>query len=388
MAETFVSSSGFASLISADVVFTVQAQGLLASNFRVGTHVWLGAGLVGLLIIGETHEPPVARDLTRFSNLDGLLADPTRLDRSGESPLIRFGTVDAALVFLEQRFILVRDPQVYDRFFQKKSSILDRQHAGTFHQQLGVELLLKLRVNPDRWWYEQKFDAETGRVKPTLYKFVQEAFLERYFSSLALQDATVLDFGCGSGMASSRFAAQGVRRIIGVDPNQALLNIASERIGEKFVPVWMDLSREEPLSELGDDPVDLVWMADVLMFYFYPIDGKEPFMPPDRLLNRVCRSLAPNGRCVIMQPHGAFWLAPWLGSPERPFTVLTEYAERLYSVTPSLEELSEAIERAGLTIRRIHEPKAEEGKGVDPRAFHFARQFPLWWVFECVPARS
>jgi hypothetical protein len=86
-----------------------------------------------------------------------------------------------------------------------------------------------------------------------------------------------------------------------------------------------------------------------------------------------------------MEPHGVFWLAPRLGDPEMPFTVLTEYASKTYSVAPGLEELSRAVAGAGLLIRRIWEPKPVDAcRRLDAAACAFAENFPQWWVFELV----
>ena len=86
-----------------------------------------------------------------------------------------------------------------------------------------------------------------------------------------------------------------------------------------------------------------------------------------------------------MQSHGVFWLLPWLGDEKRPFTVITEYSKRLYSVVPGLQELCDVIYESGLVINRIFEPEVEEqGKKANARASSFANAFPQWWVFECV----
>lgn len=369
--------------VPGDVVFTLSDGGVLASNHRARTHVWLSHGLFRAL----SGEPPAgelaADDRTRFSCYDGLLADPTGLDRVRKDKTV-FDSFEAALPLLRKRMI-VTDPngRPYGEFFAPKTSLIDAKHSGTFHQQLGAELRLRRREDPNTWWHAQKFDPATGRVRENLYKYVQEKFLERYFASLDLKGKTVLDFGCGSGMASRRFRALGAR-VIGVDPDEEFLGRAKASVGEGFTPVLMRLDAPDPLAALPDEPVDFVWLADVFMFYFHPQDAGAPLMPPGELLKKLTRRLAPGGRCVIMQPHGVFWLAAWLGDPERPYTVLTEYARKVYSVAPRLEALSAAAAEAGLAIARIFEPLAEGGPGDDPRAREFALEFPQWWVFECV----
>lgn len=356
----------------------------MASNHRARRHVWLSVPLFSALADTVLPGELRARDVTRFTTADGLLADPTGLDVEQDPDGIVFTDVGEALSYLAERFIVIISDATYSGYFAPKRSLLDRQHLGTFHQQLGAELRLRRRVDPATWWYEQKFDPATGEVRANLYRFVQEAFIERYLPALDLKGKTVLDFGCGTGMASRRFVAAGAR-VIGVDPDPAMLARAAKAIGEGFRPCPLPLAEPDPLAALPAEPVDLLWLADVFMFYFYDPEGGTPRMPPGVLLQRLVRRLRPGGRCVIMQPHGVFWLAPWLGDAARPYTVLTEYAERHFSVSPSLEEMSAAIAEAGLLIARVYEPRPDAlGRDADPRAYHFADNFPQWWVFECV----
>ena len=371
--------------ICADVSFRILAEGILASNHRARHHVLLNLALFDALAGGDVGEKELcAWDRTRFSNVDGLLADPTglRCDELGEPD--RFDGRQAACRYLADRFVLVRDEDAYWDMFAPKTSLIDRKHFGTFHQCLGGELRLGERIDPDVWWYGQKFDPATGRTRDNLYRFVQEAFLEEYISSLSLEGRSVLDFGCGAGMASRMFTSRGAY-VTGVDPDPAQLEMAARAAGARFEAVELSLAKSNPLADVPRGPFNLVWLADVLLFYFYPQDAGEPLMPAGDLLAQLAERMTPDGRLVIMMPHGVFWLAPWLGDAKHPYTLLNEYAERVYSVTPSLSEIAGAIEKAGLCIRSLREPRPiEAGRAVDPRAFHFAANFPVWWAFECL----
>ena len=370
--------------ICPDVNFQIHNGWILASNYRARRHVLLNLPLFNALAGSPVQGELRASDRTRFTNREGLLADPTCLERAPRFESVPLRSFAEAIDFLVDRFILIKDNAGYTGYFARKRSILDRHHFGTFHQQLGSELRLRERIDPSEWWYQQKFDPSTRQVRDNLYKAVQEAFLERYLGKLDLKGKSVLDFGCGSGMASRRFAARGAF-VFGVDPDENLLAEASRAVGDRFRPVAMRLSDPDPLQKLPEDRIDLVWMADVLMFYFYPQDAGESWIKPSAILRRVTANLCPEGRCVIMQPHGVFWLAPWLGDVDYPFTVVSEYATRLYSVTPSLEELCQAIGEAGLAITSVYEPKPDpNGATNDVRGSSFANSFPQWWVFECI----
>src|SRR5581483_8422979 len=141
-----------------DVVFTVNDGGVVASNHRARRHVWLSVPLFGVLVDSIVRGELRARDVTRFAPADGLLADPTGLDLTQAADSTLFADVGAALSFLAARFIVMTSADRYDEYFAPKRSLLDRQHFGTFHQQLGAELRLRRRVDPAAWWYEQKFD--------------------------------------------------------------------------------------------------------------------------------------------------------------------------------------------------------------------------------------
>lgn len=370
-------------ILCPDVTFRPLDGGVLASNWRARRHVWLSMSMFSALAGAPFDGDLKACDRTRFSNVDGLLADPTGFADPNDAKPTSFDQSSAAFEYLFDRFILIRTESDYAAYFSKKKSLIDRRHFGTFHQQLGVELRLKQKVDPTEWWLRQKFNPETGTVRDNLYRFVQEAFLERYMETMDLCGKVVLDFGCGPGLAAKEFCRRGAR-VIGIDPDPALLARAASAVEGPFTTIRLPLDESDPLSCLPDEPLDLIWLGDVWMFYFYPPDGGPSSMAPSAVLKRLTAGLKPGGLCVIMQPHGVFWLSPWIGAADRPYTVLTEYANRLYSVVPSLEEISEALEDAGLVIRRIYEPKpVPPSAGADPRSYHFAREFPVWWVFEC-----
>ncbi|MBG04579.1 MAG: hypothetical protein CMM59_10960 [Rhodospirillaceae bacterium] len=372
--------------IAGDVIFTPSESGMIASNHRSKTHIWVNIDLLNALLGQSRGEEFHACDLTVPANVEGLLADPTGLSRSRPDRIIKFETLNHALVFLEERMIVVRDQATYSNYFAKRESLLDLTHLGTFHQRLGTDLRLRYRVDPDDWWYSQKYDPNTGDVKDNLYKHIQSAFIEEFAKNLELDGRNVLDFGCGSGLAAEHFISGGAN-VWGADPSDALLEKAKGRLAPGFHPIKLILESECLLSGIPDKEFDLIWLGDVLLFYFYPMDGGDPLLAPADLLSKLRERLTQDGRLVIMHPHGYFWLTPWLGHDDMPFTILTEYSNRIYSVSPSLEEMSSAIYSAGLTIDRIYEPLSERDPKNDRRAENFAQNFPLWWAFECRKGR-
>ena len=366
-----------------DVVFTPSEKGMIASNHRSKHHIWIDLNLINALLgMGSEQTGFYGADLTTPANLDGLYADPTGLSELKITEKTYFKTFNCALEFLIERMIIISDSAEYSAYFNKRDSLIDTRHLGTFHQRLGADLLLRHRTNPEDWWYEQKFNRKTDTLKNNLYKFVQSSFIEEFSAKLNLIDRNALDFGCGNGLASEQFIKNGAR-VWGLDPNEKLLNIAKSKLSSNFTGIPLRLDNDDILSVIPNIKFDLIWLSDVLMFYFYPPNAGEPILDPVDLLRRLSSYLTEKGKIVIMQPHGCFWLAPWLGDSNRPYTVITEYTHRVYSVSPSLTELSNAFNAAGLVIERIYEPLPKANTEPNARPINFANEFPLWWTFEC-----
>ena len=367
-----------------DVTMQSYNDGVIASNHRVYEHIWLNDKLLISLLSHVVVDKIQAINMTKFTNIDGLLSDPTCIDYS-KNEVINFDDLNSAVNYLQEHWILHSEYKNYEQYLDKKTSILDKNHLGTFHQKLGFETIIKKRQSPEEWWYNQKFDSYTGEVKDTLYKYVQENFINNYLIGLDVQNRVVLDFGCGSGMASRKFINYGAKKVYGVDPDISHLEEAVKLSGESFIPFHIDINTKKYLETLSsiEDKIDFVWMADVFHFYFYSMDGNSPQVTAAELLMTVSKKLKVGGKCIIMMPHGVFWLAPWLGGDtELPFTVLTEYSNKLYSVVPTLSQLAGSISSAKMCITNIFE-LYPSGCDEKIKSINFANEFPLWWVFEC-----
>ena len=138
--------------IAGDVVFTPSKRGMIASNHRSKHHVWIDIYLLqALLEKPSRHSGFSAADCSVPANLDGLFADPTGISKLEELPIVHFEEFSDALEYLRDRMIVVFDSAEYSAYFDKRTSLLDRAHLGTFHQRLGADLLLRQRIIPDEW---------------------------------------------------------------------------------------------------------------------------------------------------------------------------------------------------------------------------------------------
>lgn len=361
----------------------------LVSNPSTRTHA---VGDVAFLeLLASPGDPPTApvrvADASRPPFEEGLLEDPTGLDRSvtlqGAEPV----SADDALALARRLMLLVDDREAYREYLSgRRLNVIDRAHHGNVHQRVGEYVLMRLRRSSvNDWWVEQKFTADRREPRPGLYRDVQWRFATAYYAAAGLNNERILDFGCGPGLFARLFARHGAS-VVGLDINSSHLETASrlaaeDGLGERCEFRELALPVQDGLAPLRHERFDRIFLSDVLMFYFHPYDPSLE-LDPVNLMRRLAGLLAPGGRIEILEPNGVFWQQAWLGEADRPYTILTEYKHRHYGVTPTLEQISRTAEEAGLAITRIRELTAATGAGDDERALAFAAEFPPWWFFE------
>jgi SAM-dependent methyltransferase len=173
---------------------------------------------------------------------------------------------------------------------------------------------------------------------------------------------------------------------LGIDPNQEYVRLASGRAAAGARFEQMAIGSPGGMKSIPSHSMDLVFMSDALLFYFVPPQKGEP-PSLEELFSEIRRALKPDGRFVSLEPHSVFWLLPWLGQEDHPFTVVTEYRRRSYRVTPTLSDLIQAFARGGFCVHWMEELYADPSyRALDERGFHFSDRFPLWHLFELRPA--
>lgn len=371
-----------------DVVLLPEGSGRwVAMNVFARTCLGVGPEVLALLESAEAGAPPPAGpfrvwEIQRFSNEDGLLADPSRYVRDPEAwPEPEQLDAASTLERLRKRLVLVEDEAAYRARFAPKRDLLDAERIGNFHQQLGQHLLLVRREAPGKWWLRQKFDDDLRSIRPGPYDYVQLAFLRRFFAERVRPGDNVLDLGCGIGFYSNALASLGAH-VLGVDPNAEYIRIASENAAAGATFEVMDVGRPGGLDPIPDASLDLVFMSDALLFYFVPVEaGKAADV--EVLVADVRRMLKPGGTFVSLEPHSVFFHLPWLGETDRPFTIATEYLHRTFGITGTISETLAPFLRSGFTLRRFEELEADPTRdGGNERGFEFSRQFPLWQLAE------
>jgi len=321
-------------------------------------------------------------DIERFSNEDGLLADPSRFRRDVTDWRELVLDRAALLAKLRAHFIVIDDEAAYRQRFQPKRNVLDADRFGNFHQQHGRHMVLVKRADPAAWWMSQKFTPDQLSVRSdTLYGAVQWTFLEKFAAERIRPGMEIVDLGCGTGVFANLMARHG-GRVLGVDPSEQYLAVAKGNAapGTRFEA--MRIGEPGGLDAIPPRSADMVFMSDALLFYFVP------FYPNQKadiqvLLGDIRRMLKPDGVFVSLEPHAAFYLAPWLGAVDHPFTIVTEYLHKWFGVVPPMSRLISTVTSAGFAVTAMQEiAPSDDFITVDPRGFHFARKFPLWQFLE------
>ncbi|MBI4679320.1 MAG: class I SAM-dependent methyltransferase [Elusimicrobia bacterium] len=388
-----------------DLLFLLGPSGeWIASNPMTRTHVAASASVLeGIRRTADGHGPDFVEalkgfdevwveDRTFFGCRDCTVADATGLELSPR-PEARVTGAEAVATALQERFILIDDEAAYRKRFALKTRLLDPEHLGNFHQQMGFELLMRQHKDPEQWWVAQKFEEGLKTVRDNAYRKVQEEFLKRDVPKWALAGKKVLDVGCGAGYYSHLFASFGAE-VLGLDQNPEHVSTARNAFRAEGLRFEVfDLSDLESLKRLGGGPFDLIYLSDVLLFYFIPYQppstlkgGSHTGRPPvsaASFLGTLKTLLAKGGRVRVLEPHGSFSLCLRYGDPSRPLAVLNEYRRKWFGITPNLQTAAQAFREAGFAVVDIREP-VYEGP-VRDREDAFLAEYPIWWLFELVP---
>ena len=313
------------------------------------------------------------QDISTFSLSDSLVENPNGIIDKNKVKLYKESK--SKIIDVCKQYFILGSNQEYINKLGPKKSFFDKEHIGNFHQHIGEHLFKYSKKDSEEWWIFQKFEKNLNNVRNNPYKWVQEDFMKSFFTKKLLNKKSVLDFGCGIGYYSKFFSKHGAI-VKGVDPSKKYIDIANKNNSKidniKFSR--LDFNTIKDFAKIKDS-FDIIFLSDVLLYFFVPYQKID--ISPSELLSSLSTKLKPNGKIYIMDPHGIFHLHPWFNL-ESPVLVMTEYFNRKYRVTPNLEEISIAIENAGLSISKIRELRYS---GNDNK---FYSEFPFWWFFELI----
>lgn len=321
-------------------------------------------------------------EIYRFPNVEGLLADPTWFLRDtntwpNREDLDRAGFLER----MHRHSILIGDREAYLARFAPKQSILDRTNFGNFHERLGQELLTTKRITAESWWVTQKFTPDLTALKETLYKAGEGAYLASYFKDRFDAGEVVLDLGCGPGFYARQIGETGAD-VTGIDPSATYIDKANQIQTPNVRFAVGDIGKTGGLEQIESDSVDTVFISDALLFYFVP-PALDTGHDLNVLFDDIRRVLKPGGRLISVEPDHVFWLQPWLGDTDRPFTLQTEYRHNTYRVTPTTADFIAMFTEQGFAVVWMDEIYATPGAAeIDARAEAFASEFPIGQIYE------
>jgi 2-polyprenyl-3-methyl-5-hydroxy-6-metoxy-1,4-benzoquinol methylase len=359
-----------------DALVRFDAGAWIVSNPRTRHHVELdAAGIAAIARLAggaseaqwrEALEPARGWDRTVFAGAAGLWADQTGLGARA-----RLVGGDELFALLRRRFFVVDGTAAYAEYLRPLTSLLDRGHLGTYHERVGQHVIADLRrANDWRWWHGQKFSPDGRSILDGPYKFVEEHFFDSYFGGRCA-GARILDFACGNGHFSARFARYGAA-VTGIDTSAELIELARRNHGSAAqfeAPSDADASLAA-IEGVAPGRYDRVYMSDIVLLL---LDDASTF---DRLMRALHAALDVKGSLHIMEPNAAFWLAGRYGDPERPYAIIPEYRRPIYNVAPTLDRVLAAFVRNGFGLVELIHPTAAPAADAALRAF--AAEYPLW----------
>ena len=321
-------------------------------------------------------------EIKKFSNEKGLLEDTSRYIRNtDEWPQGKKVGIDELIENLKKNFLIIDDKKKYRSRFKRKKSVLDHENFGNFHDQLGQYILLNLRKSPEKWWIQQKFNDDLKSVRNNLYNAIQTKYLEKYFQNKFRVGDKVIDMGCGVGFYSNMMAKSGAL-VTGIDPNPEYIKLAKENAIQGANFENLDIGNPDALDKIPTEYADYVFMSDALLFYFVSPNSKKK-SDIMSLFSDIKRILKPDSIFINVEPHYITWLLQLLGQLEIPFTILTEYNHKNFGVTATFSQLIQAYSMGGFVVSWMEELIPDDSfKVINPRAYYFAKQFPLWQLFE------
>ena len=272
-----------------------------------------------------------------------------------------------------------------EKYFKKnlnKNNPFER-FTGNINEQIATESLFRKKSISD-WWVSQKFNSDKRETTKNLYKYIQDNFLENYFSNF-LKDKRVLEVGCGTGYYSKKMSNY-AKSVVGIDYDKKYIDTANKDLRNfKNLSFYIkDITEPSLFETFNNKTFDLIFMIDVFLFLFDKKFQPELYKNKKIILSNISKLLEDKGEIIIMDPH-LFWLAAREGDEENPVAIMTEYKTRKFSSIPNLEEYTKLFSEAGFLIKQILEPKCtNEFKNINPLDYAFTNQFPQWIVWELV----
>jgi SAM-dependent methyltransferase len=313
----------------------------------------------------------------RFLGSAGLVTDHSGFQKNVTN---KSAKVNGAELYklLRDRLILVENPCETNSYVALMGNLLDQAHLGSFHQRVGQFVLLGLRERETwRAWQNQKFSEDGLRLIGENYRQIQEPFFDNRFTKQDLSALKILDFGCGNGYFSAKFADAGAN-VIALDSSEELMTLARKNYGHRkgldFVLAQTLQDSITYLNDLEAGSINLIYLQDTLLLLLNP-EGGVPSDILSELFKAYRRVLTPDGELCAMEPNSIFWLAGRYGESDNPYAVVTEYRNHVFNVVPNLGEMLQPLAETGFGLVEYCHPQHTEPAHPD---YMFVKEFPIW----------
>lgn len=378
-------------LFNRECLLRVVDQSIIISNPRLRLHVEIDIKTLNMLLtyfegLPEQEWKKIFKDCNgkdrtqRFMGVDGLVKDHSGFYENTKcTSTMILG--EELFKLLCKRQVLIKDTAQAQLTFKTMDNLLDQDNLGSFHQRVGQYVLLGLRNSePWRAWQNQKFSCDGLTLVGENYLQIQEPFFNSRFTHADMNGFRVLDFGCGNGYFSAKFAEAGAT-VIGLDSSEELISLAQKNYSSntkvEFLLTKTVFESIEYLNSLKAKSINLIYLQDTLLLLLNPKDGL-PSEVLSELFRAFRRILADGGEINAMEPNATFWLAGRYGDSKSPFAIVTEYRNHVFNVVPNLGEMIFPLANAGFGLVEYTHPEHTDPNHPD---YEYAKEFPIWDFF-------
>ncbi len=122
----------------------------------------------------------------------------------------------------------------------------------------------------------QDWAARTGRFSPSYYAEIGpnevSETIGRVLDHYAIEDATILEVGCGSGRHLEHLRQQGFENLTGIDINADAFEVMADQYPRLFdTGTFLDGALETHLPEMPDEAFDVIYTVETLQ-HVHPDD--------------------------------------------------------------------------------------------------------------------
>ena len=319
-------------------------------------------------------------EATRFNLWENMYNNPNQFDYEKifeEIPSLEIKEIIDYLIKIN----FISTENVFNTNLEKSNPF--ERYKGNINEQIATESLFRKKSISD-WWVNQKFNSEERETTKNLYKYIQDNFLDNYFTNF-LKDKKVLEVGCGTGYYSKKMSNY-AKSVVGIDYDKNYIDSAKKDIRNfnNLSFYIKDITDPNLFESFNKKTFDRIFMIDVFLFLFDKKFQPKLYKNKKIILSNISRLLDDKGEIIIMDPH-LFWLAAREGDKENPMAIMTEYKNRKFSSIANLEQYTKLFSEAGFLIKQILEPKCQnEFSKINDFDYAFTNQFPQWIVWEIV----